>query len=103
VIQRTTSGNGSEPLGEPSASASGPAKPGNFPAPSAVEPPPPERLKLDPYYGPKSFHASRAFADMQARARKRRRGRKVAIVLTALVIGGGIFAMTGHLLSWFVH
>lgn len=93
MIQRSTSGKGSEPDGEPS----------TFPAPTPVDLPPPERLKLNPYYGPKSFHASRAFADMQERARKRRRGRKVAIVLTALVIGGSIFAMTGHLLNWFVH
>lgn len=76
---------------------------GQPPSPPGDSPPRPiERLNLDPYDGPKSHHASRAFAEMQVRARKRRKRKKIAIVLAALVLGGGaILAVSLQLSRWF--
>lgn len=65
------------------------------PAPDAERPdgppaPPPafERLNLEPYVGPKSHHASRAFAEMQERTQKRLRAKKLGVVLAVVVVGG---------------
>ncbi len=60
-------------------------------APRPAEPPSSvETLRLPPYNGPKSHHASRAFAEMQERARKRRRRIKIAVFAVALVVGGAL-------------
>jgi hypothetical protein len=45
------------------------------------------RLKLDPYSGPKSHHASRAFAEYQSKVVKVRSRRKMGYLLVALVVG----------------
>lgn len=48
------------------------------------------KLKLDPYDGPRSFHASRAFAEYQAKMVKVRSRRKFGFVLVTLVLGGAL-------------
>ncbi len=50
------------------------------------------KLKLDPYDGPKSFHASRAFAQYQADMLKMRSRRKFGFLLVALVLGTALLA-----------
>jgi hypothetical protein len=45
------------------------------------------RLKLEPYSGPKSHHASRAFAEYQQKVRTVRSRRKMGFLLAALVVG----------------
>lgn len=55
---------------------------------------PKERLQLSPYYGPKSHHASRAFADMSERKQRRKRKRKMMVFALGLVVltGAALFA-----------
>jgi hypothetical protein len=53
----------------------------------APEDPSVVRLKLDPYSGPKSHHASRAFAEYQSKVRKGRSRRKMGYLFVALVVG----------------
>ncbi len=48
------------------------------------------KLKLDHYDGPRSFHASRAFAEYQAKIVKTRSRRKLRFLLLALVLGGAL-------------
>jgi hypothetical protein len=66
-------------------------------SPTQQEPPdakpPGERLQLDPYSGPRSHHASRAFADMiAARHEAKRRRKKIALLLLGAVLGA-LFAL----------
>jgi hypothetical protein len=51
------------------------------------------RLKLEPYSGPKSHHASRAFAEYQAQVRKVTGRRKMGYLLAALVVGSVLAAV----------
>ncbi|MBK6513950.1 MAG: hypothetical protein IPG04_07440 [Polyangiaceae bacterium] len=60
-------------------------RPDGSPAPPSFE-----RLNLEPYVGPKSHHASRAFAEMQEQTIKRRRAKKMGVVLALVVVGGGL-------------
>ncbi|NUO52569.1 MAG: hypothetical protein HOV80_27295 [Polyangiaceae bacterium] len=50
-----------------------------------------ERLQLDPYTGPRSHHASRAFADMVARRQRAKlRKKKMTLLLVGVVLGGTV-------------
>jgi len=95
VFSRSSSGNdpaNAGQAGSPAPAAGGAPGPGKEPV---------EHFKLPPYTGPKSHHASRAFADMQARARKRRLRMKIAIVVAALMVGGGLVWSASHgLFRW---
>lgn len=51
------------------------------------------KLKLDPYEAPRSFHASRAFAEYQANVLRMRSRRKFGFVLLALVLGGALIVV----------
>ncbi len=59
---------------------------GQAPAPSG------DRLQLDPYTGPKSHHASRAFAEMVARRRMEQQRRKKRTLLLVGAVLGALFA-----------
>ena len=50
---------------------------------------PAERLQLKPYYGPRSHHASRAFAEMSERIQRRKRKRKTMVFALGLVVVTG--------------
>ncbi len=62
------------------------------PAASSTSPGPTgERLQLDPYTGPRSHHASRAFADMVARRQRAKvRRKKMTLLLVGVVLGGAV-------------
>jgi len=92
------------PQGSSSKEPGGAAAPTRLAASKPPEPgdSPVVRLKLDPYDGPKSFHASRAFAEHQRRLAKIRKRRKFGFLLLALVVGGlvvGLAIVTLGMLS----
>ncbi|MFO0546897.1 MAG: hypothetical protein U0271_00850 [Polyangiaceae bacterium] len=55
--------------------------------PPSVEP---VHLEVAPYRGPRSHHASRAFAEFQERLARRARRKKLAIVLVLAVLVGSL-------------
>ena len=58
-----------------------------------------ERLQLDPYTGPRSHHASRAFADMVVRRElAKQRKKKVTLLLVGVVLGGVVAAVAVRLI-----
>lgn len=59
-----------------------------------------ERLQLDPYTGPRSHHASRAFADMVARRQAAKlRKKKITLLLVGVVLGGLVAAVALRLVA----
>lgn len=81
------------------------------PDPRAYNPPSPDappsapkaegdRLQLEPYTGPRSHHASRAFAEMVARRQAaKQRKKKITLLLVGVVLGGLVAAVALRLLA----
>jgi hypothetical protein len=67
------------------------------------EAPPPQRLDFGPYDAPKSYHASRAFAEMQERAERRAAKKKRSMLLIAGVgVAVLVLLWLGNMLArWF--
>ena len=79
----------------------GDASPPASPAQPAPEGPPPQRLEFGRYDAPKSYHASRAFADMQERAalRAQAKKRRGLLLLAGLGICLVVFVSMGRVLA----
>jgi len=64
------------------------------------EAPPPQRLDFGPYDAPKSYHASRAFAEMQERAELRAAKKKRSVlVIVGLAVAVLVLLSLGNLLA----
>lgn len=79
----------------------GEASPSAPPAQPAPEAPPPQRLEFGRYDAPKSYHASRAFADMQERAEQRAQAKKRRglLLLAGLGVCLIVLASMGNMLA----